>query len=187
MHKPIILASASLRRKQLLEMLDLDFTVVVSQIEEVFDTKISIVDAICSLALQKAQDVAKQHKDAIIIGADTMVVYDNHVLGKPKDAQEAKAMLTMLSGKKHQVISGVAILTAQETIVFHEVSDVYFYPLSEDMIDAYIATKEPMDKAGAYGIQAKGSIFVKEIKGDYFNIVGLPIAKVYRHLLTLQK
>ncbi len=187
MNSPIILASASPRRKQLLESVDLAFTCVTSQVEEVFDTTLPIPKAIESLALQKAEEVAKRHRDAIVIGADTMVVFEQQVLGKPKDDIEAKAMLQMLSGKTHQVITGVALVYQQQVLVFHETTNVTFYTLEEEMINAYVASKEPLDKAGSYGIQGKASIFVEAIQGDYCNVVGLPLAKVYRYIQKIKK
>ena len=186
LNKPIVLASASPRRKQLLESVDIDFICVPSKIEEVFNTNKDIAVAIEDLAFQKASDVANAFPNAIVIGADTMVVCNGQVLGKPKNEEDARTMLHMLSANTHQVISGVAIISKEKTIVFHETSAVTFYSLDQDIIDWYIASEEAYDKAGAYGIQGKASIFVEKINGDYFNIVGLPLAKVYRYLKEIQ-
>ena len=183
-NKEIILASASPRRKELMQDMQVNFTCIPSCVEEHLDETLPVELGIEQLALQKAEDVFSKHPDAIVIGSDTMVVLDQKRLGKPNDAQDAKSMLQQLSGNTHQVITGVAILYDDHQVLFHECSDVTFYDLDEAMIDWYIDTKEPFDKAGSYGIQGYGKLFVKEIKGDYFNIVGLPVAKLYR---TLQK
>ena len=143
------------------------------------------------LAQQKAAEIAvKTEGNAWILGADTVVVYDQKILGKPKDAEDAKRMLCMLQDKKHQVYTGVTLIRikkesghfSQESRTFSEGTDVSFYPMTEREICDYIATGEPMDKAGAYGIQGKAAIFVKGIRGDYNNVVGLPIARLYQEL-----
>ena len=184
--KEIILASASPRRMELMKDMQLEFTCIPSCIEEHLDSSLPVEQGIEQLAFQKAEDVFKKYPDAIVIGSDTMVVLAKERLGKPKDVQDAKAMLRRLSGQTHQVITGVAILYDDKQVLFHECSDVTFYDLDDEMIDWYIDTKEPFDKAGSYGIQGYGKLFVKEIKGDYFNIVGLPVAKLYRTLQTIQ-
>ena len=126
--------------------------------------------------------IARRHPQCIVIGADTLVAVDGLVLGKPADEADAARMLRMLSGRRHQVIGGVALLCGNEEVLFHCVSEVRFFPLREEEIAAYIRSGEPMDKAGAYGIQGLGRLFVESICGDYFNIVGLPVSRLMRAL-----
>jgi septum formation protein len=188
MQKKIILASASPRRKELLESMGLKFDIIPSQIEEIIDDKNFSTELIENLAEEKAADVAKNTDfPAIIIGSDTVVVINNNVLGKPKDEKDAFNMLKMLSGKTHQVISGIAIIDTEsnKTIKDSVTSNVTFKELSEKEINAYIATKEPMDKAGAYAIQGLAGMFVKEIKGCYSNIVGISVFKLAEMLNEL--
>lgn len=180
--KSFVLASNSPRRKELLLQAGFQFSICAASIAEEINPKIPIANAIEEIALKKAKAVQSQYSDEIIIGADTAVVLDKEVFGKPKDKQEARMMLERLSGKTHQVITGVAIVCKQKVEVFHVVSDVTFYDLDDMMLDTYLQNDEYMDKAGAYGIQGKACIFVKTIAGDYYNIVGLPIAKLYQTL-----
>lgn len=178
--KQMILASASPRRRELLQGLGVPFEVMSSDIEEKINTELSAPKIAKELAYQKAKDVSnKLDGDYIVIGADTIVEY-NRILGKPKDADEAYQMLKLLSGKIHRVITGFAVIDCRtkKEIVDFEVTNVYFNHLSDEEINRYIETKEPMDKAGAYGIQGKASLFVSKIEGDYFNVVGLPIFKL---------
>lgn len=185
MNHSIILASKSPRRQQLLFDTGLPFTVECSQCEEYIDTQIPIAKAIEQIAYKKAETVLNKHRDAIVIGADTMVCIQDVIMGKPKNTEEAMAMLMQLSGKTHQVITGVAIVTEHLNIIFHETTYVTFYDLENTLLHSYIASNEPYDKAGAYGIQGRGKLLVKEIRGDYYNVVGLPIARVYRNLLNI--
>lgn len=180
--KQLILASASPRRKELLEQVFISFNVVTSDIDEQFNPTHSPGQIVESLALQKATAVAKNHFNDIVLGADTIVTFDEQILGKPSNAIEAKEMLTLLSGKSHEVYTGVAIVTSEETLTFYEKTKVAFWHLSDQEIQQYISSGEPFDKAGAYGIQGFGAMFVKEIKGDYFSVVGLPIARTVREL-----
>ncbi|MGN1011504.1 MAG: Maf family protein, partial [Clostridia bacterium] len=138
-------------------------------------------------AVQKAMAVAKTAENAIIIAADTVVVLDDRILGKPKDEKEAKEMLQRLSGREHIVITGIGVVdtVSGRTLSATEQTIVYFHPLEEEEIDAYIASGECMDKAGSYGIQGKGSLLVRKIDGDYFNVMGLPLSKLYRLLLNI--
>ncbi|QKS71851.1 septum formation inhibitor Maf [Paenalkalicoccus suaedae] len=180
--KPILLASQSPRRKQLLDQVGITFTVKPSDYEEDHSLALPPTELVQQLAYEKARDVfvREEKQNSIIIGADTLVALDDEVLGKPRDDHDAKQMLMRLSGKKHQVHTGVAILSSTQESRFTESADVYFYPLTESEIDAYIKSGEPADKAGAYGIQGLGATLVERIEGDYFSIVGLPIAKVVR-------
>lgn len=180
--KEIILASQSPRRKELLEEVGLRFRVEPAQIEEHLDESLPITQAIEQLAKEKAMPIAHRHPQCIVIGADTLVAVDGLVLGKPADEADAARMLRMLSGRRHQVIGGVALLCGNEEVLFHCVSEVRFFPLREEEIAAYIRSGEPMDKAGAYGIQGLGRLFVESICGDYFNIVGLPVSRLMRAL-----
>ncbi len=178
----IILASASPRRKELLTLAGFEYEVIVSQCEEILPEGITPDKAVEELARQKAEDVFSRNADSMIIAADTVVALGNTILGKPKDEDDAFTMLSSLSGRRHTVYTGVCIKTKDKTDIFHVATDVEFYPLSEKEIKDYIATKEPMDKAGAYGIQGKGFVLVKGIHGDYFNVVGLPLAETVRHI-----
>ncbi|MEC2076784.1 Maf family protein [Metabacillus fastidiosus] len=182
MKERLILASGSPRRRELLENLRIPFSVVVSEIEEIIDPKLSPAETVMSLALQKAEAVAENYQDAYVMGADTVVVLDDQILGKPKDEADAVNMLKKLSGKTHDVFTGVALVHGTENHLFYERTKVTFWDLSEQEIYEYAATKEPLDKAGAYGIQGFGSLLVKEIHGDYFSVVGLPVARTVREL-----
>ena len=183
----LILASGSPRRKELLETAGLDFKVIVADVDERIPDGATPQEAVKALALQKAQAVAKDYEKSIVIGADTVVVCDGEILGKPKNEDDAFNMLRSLSGRTHSVCTGVALINDTEIRNFCEVTEVEFYNLSDDEIKAYIKTGEPMDKAGAYGIQGKGCVLVKQIVGDYFNVVGLPVSKVYRELSDLNE
>ena len=178
--EPWILASASPRRKELLELAGLEFKIQPSTIEEVI-TKERPEEVVLELAGQKARDVWEQTQGRVI-GADTIVTYEGRILGKPVDEEDAVRMLTLLSGKVHQVYTGVSVIYKGKETAFFEKTEVEFYPLREEKILKYVQTKEPMDKAGAYGIQGKGALFVKGICGDYYNVVGFPIARFFQEI-----
>lgn len=178
----IILASKSPRRKELLSMLGIKFDVIVSDIDEKIDYQNNLVEEIKKLSYQKAYAVFVTHQDDIVIGSDTIVYIDNEVLGKPKSIEEAKHMLHKLSNRTHQVVTAVTIISKDKVDSFASITDVTFYELTDQEINEYVDTVEPLDKAGAYAIQGKGSEFVKSINGDFYTVVGLPIAEVYRHL-----
>lgn len=182
MEHHLILASGSPRRKELLEKVSIPFTVVVSDVEEKVDPALSPSDIVMSLAEQKAAAVAERFRDSVVLGSDTVVVYGGEILGKPANEEDAKTTLGKLSGKTHQVLTGVAILHQEKKIVFYEQTDVTFWPLTDEDIEEYVLSGEPMDKAGSYGIQGLGSLFVKEIRGDYFSVVGLPLSRTAREL-----
>lgn len=182
----IILASASPRRKELIRLITDDVICIPADVDETLPDGIDVSEAAEFLACRKALLVASKHKDDIVLGCDTVVIIDNQILGKPKDKADAKRMLTMLSGNTHEVITGCCIAFAGKTFSFSCSSLVSFWPIDENTIDEYIQSGEPMDKAGAYGIQGKGSLLVKEIKGDYFNIVGLPVSLINRHLSLIK-
>ncbi len=179
-YKNIILASASPRRQELLKQITDDFTVNVSSVEEVVPEGIPSDEVPQFLAMLKAKDVGTQFPDNLVIGADTCVLSDGKILGKPTDQKDAFKMLSGLSGKNHTVITGCALVKGDKSISFSVSTEVEFFPLTDVEIKEYIKTNEPFDKAGGYGIQGKGSLFVKKINGDYFNVVGLPIAQLKR-------
>ena len=176
----IILASASPRRKEILENANVKFKIMSSDIEELVLEGESPCQVVMRLAFEKGIDIASKRKSDLVISADTIVVLDNTVLGKPKDEEEAKLMITNLSGRTHQVITGISLINLEndKKVIDYVISNVKFKNLSEDDINDYIKTKESLDKAGAYGIQGYGALLVEEIQGDYFNIVGLPISKL---------
>ena len=175
-----ILASASPRRRELFASISENFEIIPSDIEEVIPEGIEIEKAPEILAAQKAADIAKRHPEALVIGADTGVFIDGKMLGKPHDRKEAVQMLRSLSGRTHKVITGCSLQQGERQVSFSEITEVTFYPLSEQEIEDYVATGEPDDKAGSYGIQGKGMLLVQGIKGDYFNVVGLPVARLAR-------
>lgn len=176
--KKIILASKSPRRKQLLESIGMEFEIIPSNFEEDIVGKKFSKSFIESLAYEKAKDVSSQVKEGLIIGADTVVILGNKILGKPKDKEEAIKMLQTLSGKTHKVITGVAIIDKYEnkTLINSTITKVTFRKIALREIEAYVETGEPMDKAGSYGIQnAIGTLFVEKVDGCYNNVVGLPL------------
>lgn len=176
----IILASASSRRKEILGNMKLKFSIIKSDIDEVIYEGESPTQAVMRLAFEKCMDIASKHEQDLVIGADTIVVLDDKILGKPKDEKEAYDMIKSLSNNTHQVITGIGLINLgnNKKVIDYVVSNVKFKDLSEEDIIDYINTKESLDKAGAYGIQGYGAMLVEEIRGDYFNIVGLPISRL---------
>lgn len=184
MRKKIILASASPRRKELLSQIGVTFEIIKAEKEEHITSSIP-TEVVKELSMQKAKEVAAKCDGSIIIGADTIVAMEGQILGKPKDRADAMRMLRLLQGKKHQVITGVTVLLGStKTRSFAEVTDVSLYPMTDAQIERYIATGEPMDKAGAYGIQGRFAAYVRGIEGDYNNVVGLPIGRLYQEVLS---
>jgi septum formation protein len=181
----LILASSSPRRKELLENLRLTFTISSSEVDESFDPTLSPEDVVMDLAERKAKVIFKENPEAFVIGSDTIVVADGQVLGKPTGNADAKGMLEKLSGKKHDVYTGVSILSPNGTALFFEKTEVWFWELTDEEINFYVQSGEPLDKAGGYGIQQLGSMLVKKINGDYFAVMGLPVARTYRELKRL--
>ncbi len=193
--KQLILASGSPRRRELLKMTGYDFTVRTAPVDEpAVIAAVPVTDegadpypgrVVSALSRAKAEAAAEEIEEGVIIGADT-IVWNGEILGKPKDEKDAKRMLKSIAGNTHTVYTGVTVLDKEgEDLVrktFYAGTDVTVYPMSEEEIDAYIATGEPMDKAGAYGIQGKFGLYVKEIKGDYNTVVGLPVAELYQVL-----
>ncbi|MEE0929749.1 MAG: Maf family protein [Acutalibacteraceae bacterium] len=183
----IILASASPRRQELLSLICDSFTVEPSNIDETVTKNIKPEMIPEYLATKKAKHIHNNHYNDIVIGCDTGVFSDNRMLGKPTSERNAYEILNSLSGKKHKVITGCSIFYKDTVISFSQTTVVEFYNLSKEEIKTYINTGEPMDKAGAYGIQGKGATLVKEIEGDFYNVVGLPVATLYRKLKQLYK
>lgn len=171
----IILASSSPRRAKLLKDAGIDFIVKASNIEEIIKPHLEPKDIVVDLANQKALAIAKEHQEDIVIAADTIVVYQNEILGKPKDEEDAYRMLQMLSNVTHEVYTGVSIMQGEKVKSFCSKTEVTMKKLSELEIKEYIKTQEPMDKAGAYGIQGLGGQLVDSYQGDFFTIVGLPL------------
>ena len=206
----LVLASASPRRRELLSQIGLEFTVMPSTKEE--NAKTTEAGALVQeLSRQKAVDIweqlsggqgqnpdadqeqiseetqepnlnGKQQPELLVVGADTVVCCEGKILGKPHDREAAVEMLTALQGRSHEVYTGVTLYHQRETVTFFECTQVEFYPMTEAEISDYIDSKEPMDKAGAYGIQGLGARFVKDIRGDYNNVVGLPVGRLYQEL-----
>lgn len=176
----IILASGSPRRREILANTNVKFTVITSDIDEKIFENEEPTQLVLRLAFEKCMGVALKNPNDLVIGADTIVVLDNKILGKPKDEEEAFDMLSKLSNREHQVITGISIvnLANEKKLVDYAISNVKFKKLTDQDIKDYISTKECLDKAGSYGIQGYGALLVEEIKGDYFNIVGLPISKL---------
>lgn len=181
-----ILASASPRRRELLSLIVDDFVIDVPKGEELCPEGTAPFDRPQALACCKAEEVASRHGGDLIIAADTAVFLDGLMLGKPKDEHHAAQMLSALSGRTHTVITGCCLLLGDKKRAFSVRTSVSFYPLSDREIAEYIATGEPMDKAGAYGIQGRGAVLVKGIEGDYFNVVGLPVAELSRQLSLIK-
>ncbi|MCG9129022.1 septum formation inhibitor Maf [Candidatus Poribacteria bacterium] len=181
----LILASSSPRRADLLSQIGLTFEIYPNDIDEPsFDGSITPASATQQLASMKAKSVAERYTDGVIIGADTLVSFEDKLLGKPDDPDHARCMLKKLSGKKHEVVTGVSLINVEQCkeISWTEATKVYFRDLSSMEIDEYVNCGEPSDKAGAYGIQGRGAAFVNRIEGCYFNVVGLPLASLIEHL-----
>jgi septum formation protein len=182
---PLILASQSPRRKYLLEQAGLNFSIIPSNFDEESVTMMEPELYVQTLAKSKAADIARQYPKSWVIGADTIVMIDKNILGKPASRDDARVMLQNLSDRTHQVFTGYAIQCIAENSFFSEAiqTDVCFKKLTDQEIEWYIHTKEPFDKAGAYAIQGLGTFLVKQINGSYTNVVGLPVCEVIEHLL----
>ncbi len=187
MNKPIILASRSPRRSELLSLCGIDFIVEPSDIEEIMDESLPLDERMQELAYQKALPIAKKHPDDVVVGADTIVYIDELVIGKAHSRQEASDVLHRMSGRWHSVKTGVCVLWGSEKYTFTETSLVKFFDLSDYDIEEYLDLDEWQGKAGAYAIQGYAVRFVEKIDGDYSNIVGLPVAKLYRLMKSLKK
>ncbi len=187
-----ILASASPRRKELLEQIGMEFEIIPACGEEQINGTLPW-DVVQNLSRQKAEEIAKKRASEqipeLIIGADTVVAWENQILGKPKDEKDAYRMISLLQGRTHKVYTGVTFILREggNTRVrsFYEETEVAMYPMTESERRYYVETKEPLDKAGGYGIQGKCAVFIEKINGDYNNVVGLPVARIYRELLQM--
>ena len=180
----IILASQSPRRRELLGLFHIPFVVRVADIDETMNPDASPCDEVARVSKLKAQAVSRE-RDDIVIAADTIVVLGDRVLGKPHSPEEAKQMLAALSGRGHQVMTGMTVLRGDTCISCTEVTDIHFRPLSSKEIEAYVATGEPMDKAGSYGIQGGAALFAEKMVGDYYNVMGLPVCRLWKILNQL--
>ena len=173
----VILASQSPRRKELLGLFHIPFTIRVPEVDETMDANLSAAEAVAQVSRRKARAVERTEQD-IVIAADTIVVCDGQILGKPTDAADASRMLHLLSGRDHQVMTGMTVLRGETYRTCTEITDIHFRPLSDREIDAYIRTGEPMDKAGSYGIQGGAALFAERMHGDYYNVMGLPVCRL---------
>ena len=180
----LILASASPRRQELLKLFGLPFVVRVADIDETMDASQSPCDEVARVSRCKAAAVPRGEDD-VVIAADTIVVCEGKVLGKPKTEEEAFAMLRLLSGRDHQVMTGVTVLQGEEIVSFTEITDLHFRELSDREIARYVASGEPMDKAGSYGIQGGAALFCTHMVGDYYNVMGLPVCRLGQILRTM--
>ena len=180
----LILASQSPRRRELLGLFRLPFVIRVADIDETMDETASAYDEVARVSREKALAVSRGEDD-VVIAADTIVVCQGKVLGKPHSPEEAVQMLSLLSGRDHQVMTGMTVLRGEKILSCTEVTDIHFRELSTKEIDAYVATGEPMDKAGAYGIQGGAALFAEKMVGDYYNVMGLPVCKLHRMLTQL--
>ena len=177
----LILASASPRRKELLGLFGVPFVVRVADIDETMDPGKAPFDEVGRVSREKALAIPREKEDTVI-AADTIVVCENKVLGKPKSKEEAVEMLSLLSGRDHQVMTGVTVLRDEEIVSFTEITDLHFRELSDQEIARYVASGEPMDKAGAYGIQGGAALFAEKMVGDYYNVMGLPVCRLHQAL-----
>ena len=180
----LILASGSPRRKELLGLFGIPFVIRAADIDETMDPGQAPFDEVARVSRLKALAVPREQDD-IVIAADTIVVCEGRVLGKPHSREEAVSMLRLLSGRDHQVMTGCTVLRGSQIETFTEVTDLHFRPLSQREIETYVASGEPMDKAGAYGIQGGAALFCERIAGDYYNVIGLPLCRLSQTLKRL--
>lgn len=186
MKNKIILASQSPRRKELLKLLDIDFTIKASDICEDLKEGLTNEELVMDLAFQKAEVILQENSDSVVLGFDTLVILDGEPLGKPKDRNDGFTMLRSLSGKKHRVLTGCAIITKSSKDVFYDYADVFFNDMTDNEINEYLDTDEPFDKAGAYGIQGYGARYIKKVEGDYYSVMGMPLQKLYNKFRDLK-
>ncbi len=182
----LILASQSPRRRELLGLIGRPFTVKVADIDETMDPEKPVYDEVARISWEKALAVPREGED-IVVAADTIVVCDGIRLGKPRDEAQAVQMLTMLSGRDHQVMTGMTVLRGERAITSTTVTDIHFRELSDREIRDYVATGEPMDKAGAYGIQGGAALFAQHMVGDYYNVMGLPVCRLSQDLKQIME
>lgn len=182
----LILASQSPRRRELMGLLRIPFTVRAADIDETMDPNADPAEEVARVSRLKAEAAARSPEETVI-AADTIVVCGGKLLGKPRDEADAFRMLQMLSGRAHQVMTGLTVRRGDSIRTHTEITDVYFRPLSEQEIRDYIRTNDPMDKAGSYGIQSGAAVFVEKLAGDYYNVVGLPVCRLYQILKELEE
>lgn len=182
----LILASQSPRRRELLGLFKMPFTVRVADIDEAMDAALPAPEEVARVSRLKAGAIEAEADD-VVIAADTIVVLDGHILGKPTDEADAVRMLTALSGKAHQVMTGVTVRRGSRVLTHTEITDIHFRDLSQQEIEAYVRTGEPMDKAGAYGIQGGAALFADKMHGDYYNVMGLPVCALYMMLRNIME
>ncbi len=180
----LILASQSPRRRELLGLFRIPFTVQVADIDETMDPGASACSEVARVSHLKALAIGRGPED-VVVAADTIVVCEGRILGKPRTEAEAIEMLSLLSGRDHQVMTGLTVLCGDREVVCTEITDLHFRPLSQGEIKAYVATGEPMDKAGAYGIQGGAALFCPRMEGDYYNVMGLPVCRLFEILKEL--
>ena len=180
----LILASQSPRRKELMGLFHIPFVIRVSDADETMDPGLTAAEAVAQVSRRKAEAVTRGADD-VVIAADTIVVCGGEILGKPRDAADASRMLHLLSGRDHQVMTGMTILRGEKSLTHTEITDIHFRQLSDREIDAYIRTGEPMDKAGSYGIQGGAALFADRMHGDYYNVMGLPVCRLGQLLREL--
>lgn len=178
----LLLASSSPRRSDFLKQCHFQFTTFSSDVDETLESPKSLEEAVCQLAMRKATYAARLHPEQVVLGADTIVSHQGVYLGKPQSKEDAKTMLTALSGETHKVSTGVAIIHGQKIIVFSETTLVTMAKIKEEQLDRYLETDEPYDKAGGYGIQSLGAMFVTRIQGDFYTVAGLPLARTVKEL-----
>ena len=183
--KNIILASASPRRRKIMDKLNLPYRVVISNVKEVMREDLYLEKRIENLALQKAEAVFQDNSDCVVIGADTVVVLNGEVLGKPHNMTEAREMLKKLSGHTHEVITAYAVLTDDRKVLSYDTALVKFAEISDEEIEKYIQTREPYDKAGGYAVQGWASVFIEKIDGSFYTVMGLPLHLIYKELKKL--
>ena len=180
----LILASSSPRRRELLGLFGIPFVIRAADIDETMDPSLPAEQEVARVSRCKALAVPRQADD-VVIAADTIVVCEGRVLGKPHSPREAEEMLTLLSGRDHQVMTGCTIAAGEQVQTFTEITDLHFRPLELEEIRRYVATGEPMDKAGAYGIQGGAALFCRRMEGDYYNVMGLPVCRLWQQLRHL--
>ena len=173
----VILASQSPRRKELMGLFHIPFLIRVSDADETMDATVSAAEAVAQVSRRKAEAV-ERGADDVVIAADTIVVCSDEILGKPRDEADASRMLHLLSGRDHQVMTGMTLLRGEKCLMHTEITDIHFRPLTDREIEAYIRTGEPMDKAGSYGIQGGAALFADRMVGDYYNVMGLPVCRL---------
>lgn len=182
MKNKYILASKSPRRQDLLRLIGLEFDVIPSHVDEIIKEGLSFIEVVQDIAVQKAMHIAEEHPDSTVLGFDTLVIFEEEALGKPKSREEAFDMLKRLQGSTHTVLTGCALVCCDEVETIYGEADVTFFPMSDQEINEYLDTEEPFDKAGSYGIQGYGSRYIKKVNGDYYSVMGVPVAKLYQLL-----